>query len=91
MLAVRSDAKMLRALMPNPNKSPLFRCPNCNALYQVVRAKVGPETVDLKTACCICSGPLVAREGQFVLKYFLLRKAARARAGQGSKRPRKQR
>jgi hypothetical protein len=32
-----------------------------------------------------------AREGQFVLKYFLLRKAARVRAGQGSKRPRKQR
>jgi hypothetical protein len=78
---------MLRALMPNPYKSPFFRCPACNALYQVVRAKVGPETVNLKTACCICSGPLVAREEQFVLKYFLLRKAARARAGQGSKRP----
>ena len=82
---------MLRALMPNPNKSSFFRCPGCNALYQVVRAKVGPETVDLKTACCICSGPLVAREGQFVLKYFLLRKAARARAGQSFKRSRKQR
>jgi len=78
---------MLRALMPNPNKSPLFRCPNCNALYQVVRTKAEPEIVDLKTTCGICSGPLVAREGQFVLKYFLLRKAARARAEQGSKRP----
>jgi hypothetical protein len=71
---------MLRALMPNPNKSPLFRCPNCNALYQVVRAKVGPETVDLKTACCICSGPLVTREGGSLSQILSLRKAARARA-----------
>ena len=50
-------------------------CPSCNALYQVVKAEAGPETVALEIACSVCSRPLVAREGQFVLKYFLLRKA----------------
>ena len=60
-----------RAHMP-PNPRPFFRCPSCKALYQVVKAEAGPETV---VACSICSGPLVAREGQFILKYFLLRKA----------------
>ena len=62
-------------LMPSPNPPPFFRCPSCKALYQVVKAEAGPETVDLEVACSICRGPLVAREGQFVLKYFLLRKA----------------
>ena len=31
--------------------------------------------VALEVACSVCSGPLAAREGQFVLKYILLRKA----------------
>jgi predicted Zn finger-like uncharacterized protein len=66
-----------RAHMPNPNWRPFFRCPSCKALYQVVKAEVGPET---EVACGVCSGPLVAREGQFVLKYFLLRKAILRRA-----------
>ena len=57
--------------MPSPNPPPFFRCPSCKALFQVVKAEAGPETADLEVACSICSGPLVAREGQFVLKYFL--------------------
>jgi hypothetical protein len=73
--------------MPGPNLVPLFRCSSCFALYQVTKAPAGPETVDLKIACQVCDEPLVAREGQFVLKYFLLRKATRLdvkRAKQGS-------
>ena len=63
-------------LMPtSPHPPPFFRCPSCKALYQVVKAEAGPETVDVEVACSICRGPLGAREGQFVLKYFLLRKA----------------
>jgi len=49
----------------------------------------GPETVELEVACRVCNGPLVAREGQFVLKYFLLREASRLdarRPRQGSVR-----
>lgn len=54
-----------------------FHCPNCNAHYQVVKVEVGPETVDREITCLLCHGPLAARDGKFVLKYFLLRKAGR--------------
>ena len=63
--------------MPDPNSVPLFRCKSCFALYQVVKAQAGPETVDPQIACRVCNGPLAAREGHFVLKYFLLREASR--------------
>jgi hypothetical protein len=63
--------------MPDPNSVPLFRCKSCIALYQVVKAQGGPETVDPQIACRVCNGPLAARDGQFVLKYFLLREASR--------------
>ena len=56
-----------------------FNCPNCNALYQVVRAEPGPETIDGEIACLVCHGPLAGRDRQFVLKYFLLRKQRRRR------------
>lgn len=74
--AIRFPAGLsaMRLVMASPNLPPLFRCSNCNALYQVVKAEAGPETVELETACSICSRPFVARDGQFALKYFLLRK-----------------
>ena len=64
--------------MPNFYSVPLFRCESCFALYQVVKAPAGTETADLEIACPVCNAPLPAREGQFVLKYFLLRKATRS-------------
>ena len=59
-------------------KSPLFNCPNCNALYQVVKVEAGPETVDRDITCRACGAPLPAREGKSVMKYFILRKAGRS-------------
>jgi hypothetical protein len=56
-----------------------FKCPNCHALYQLVKAEAGPETISGEIACCICGRPLPAREGNFILKYFLLRPANRRR------------
>jgi predicted Zn finger-like uncharacterized protein len=53
----------------------MLHCPNCDALYQVVKDKAPSGTIDRWVTCQICSGPLPAREGKFVLKYFLLRKA----------------
>jgi hypothetical protein len=52
-----------------------FSCPHCNALYHVVRGEAGPETVYRAITCPVCGGSLPEREGQFVLKYFLMRKA----------------
>ena len=75
--------------MADPNGIPLFRCKSCFALYQIVKAPAGPETADRNSACTACNVPLPAREGRFVLKYFLLRKASRVdvqRARQGSVR-----
>jgi hypothetical protein len=51
-----------------------FTCPNCNALYQIVRQEAGPETVNREITCRACGGPLPNREGKFILKYFLVRK-----------------
>jgi hypothetical protein len=43
----------------------------------VVKAEAGPETDNREINCRACGDPLAGREGKFVLKYFLLRKAAR--------------
>jgi hypothetical protein len=54
-----------------------FTCPNCQALYSLVKVEAGPETNDRELACRVCDAPLPAREGRFVLKYFLLRNGGR--------------
>jgi hypothetical protein len=56
-----------------------FTCPRCQALYQVVKVEAGPESDNREITCRACGGPLVGREGKFVLKYFLLRKAIPSR------------
>jgi hypothetical protein len=48
-----------------------FNCPNCDALYYLIKAEAGPETVDLELTCLVCNVPLPAREGPVVFKYFL--------------------
>ena len=54
-----------------------FICSHCGSFYEVVRAKELPDSVDPRITCPTCTGPLPTREAQFVLKYFLLRKANR--------------
>jgi hypothetical protein len=51
-----------------------FACPNCTALYELIKVEAGPETVHREVACRSCEAPLPGIEGKFVLKYFLLRK-----------------
>jgi len=54
-------------------QEPPFKCPNCSALYQVVRVEADDDPVahdDL--ACPVCDGPLRPRDGRFILKYFLV-------------------
>ena len=41
--------------MAKPTRREFFRCPKCNALYQLVRGKAGPETTSGgETACQVC-------------------------------------
>jgi transcription elongation factor Elf1 len=60
-----------------------FTCPNCTALYHMVRQEAGPETVYSEITCHVCGFPLPNREGKLVLKYFLLRKGARVQQWAG--------
>lgn len=56
-------------------------CPNCNAMYQVVKTEAGPETDNRQITCRACGAPLVGREGKSILKYFLLRDGGRFHRG----------
>jgi len=55
-----------------PECTSVFPLPELQRSVPNVRAKPGPETVDLEAACGLCGGALVAREGQVVLKYFFV-------------------
>jgi predicted Zn finger-like uncharacterized protein len=59
-----------------PSLFTTYKCPNCDALYQVVKVD-GSATSDREVTCRHCGAPLPRREGKFVIKYFLLRSAAR--------------
>jgi predicted Zn finger-like uncharacterized protein len=75
--------------MAAPSSIKSFTCPNCQALYQIVKVEAGPETVSQEVPCRVCGTPLAGRDGKFVLKYFLLREATRAqksRSGQKAQR-----
>jgi hypothetical protein len=56
---------------------PLYFCQNCNALYQIVKVEAGPESVSPGIICLECRAPFQERDGKFILKYFMLRTAAR--------------
>jgi hypothetical protein len=47
-----------------------FACPNCNALYEMIRQEAGSETVNSEITCCACGGPLPNREGQVRSQIF---------------------
>jgi transcription elongation factor Elf1 len=60
-----------------PSVFDLFTCPNCDALYHVIKVEAGPETDSRGIVCRACGGALAAREGNLILKYFLFRKPVR--------------
>ena len=49
-----------------------FTCPQCQSRYKLVRVKPGPQTTDRAVHCIACGNPLAARDGEDVLKYFLI-------------------
>jgi len=64
----------------------LFNCPNCGAEYKLVRVEADPTTKIRELTCVKCGGPLHARVGRFVLKYFF-RDGSRRRQILGPKGP----
>jgi hypothetical protein len=71
-MAMRSKAANIASA-----SKPFFKCPHCSALYHIIKVEAGPESDDRQITCRTCGGPLRAREGEFVFKYFLLRHAGR--------------
>ena len=64
--------------MPNTLSTP-FDCPQCGAKYKLVRAEADEQTIDRQITCRKCGAPLQGRQGNAVLKYFLVDRP-RARA-----------
>jgi predicted RNA-binding Zn-ribbon protein involved in translation (DUF1610 family) len=62
-LAMLAGADAMNNLTP-------FACPTCGAAYNVVRIEAPPTPHKGQLVCTSCGGPLIAREGRFVLKYF---------------------
>jgi DNA-directed RNA polymerase subunit RPC12/RpoP len=64
-----------------------FKCPNCGAEYEMVRAEAPPgPTTDREITCLNCGGPLPGREGGFLLKYFLVSRLRRGVVAQSSRK-----
>ena len=49
-----------------------FVCPHCAAQYKLVRVEATSSTLYREVVCLSCGAPLAAREGAYVLKYFLV-------------------
>jgi hypothetical protein len=60
--------------------STLFHCPTCTAKYEIVRVEAPPgPTTHREIVCIACGGPLHARQGKFLLKYFLVERPTATR------------
>jgi hypothetical protein len=49
-----------------------MQCPHCDAKYTVVRVEAPATPLAREVTCLSCGGPLAGREGNFILKYFLV-------------------
>jgi predicted RNA-binding Zn-ribbon protein involved in translation (DUF1610 family) len=49
-----------------------YACPTCGAEYKVVRVEAKTMVPEGRLTCTKCGGPLHAREGRHILKYFLV-------------------
>ena len=49
-----------------------FDCPNCGANYKVIRVEADSQSDNRQITCRKCGAPLQGRQGDIVLKYFLV-------------------
>jgi predicted Zn finger-like uncharacterized protein len=72
----RSGPFVAYAVVMSAHASLRINCPHCGAAYKVVQVEAPSDPVEV--ACRSCGGPLPAREGAFLLKYFLVDKRRKA-------------
>lgn len=55
-------------------KSPTMRftCANCGGVYEVMRLEAPIASSERQIKCICCGVPLRGRDGNFILKYFLV-------------------
>jgi hypothetical protein len=62
-----------------------FNCPQCGALYKLIRVEAPPSSDEREITCRNCGAVLQGREGPYILKYFMVNRpkqvAARRRRG----------
>jgi hypothetical protein len=63
-----------------------FICPGCGSDYKVVRVKAEADLPQRLIHCKVCKQPLAPIHGEYVLKYFLVRRAKAKRLGIGPER-----
>jgi predicted Zn finger-like uncharacterized protein len=67
-----SEAKACSMAEPEETRFTRFNCPNCSAQYKVVKVEA-PALANVEEVTCVnCGAALQARDGKFVLKYFLV-------------------
>jgi predicted RNA-binding Zn-ribbon protein involved in translation (DUF1610 family) len=49
-----------------------FNCPQCGALYKLIRVEAPPSSDERGIMCRNCGAPLQGREGRYILKYFMV-------------------
>jgi hypothetical protein len=54
------------------DKAKRYACRTCGTEYKVVRVEAKTTVRDGRLTCSKCGGPLHAREGRYILKYFLV-------------------
>jgi hypothetical protein len=69
--------------MPRTKGPPSYFCANCDAMYHVSKIEDEDEAADPEKTC-LGGAPFPARDGKFLLKYLMLRKAGRLRRGRVS-------
>jgi hypothetical protein len=67
MLRYNAHTLPMGPLPPAP-----IHCPHCGAKYEVVRVEAANLMEHGEVTCLSCGGPLPAREGTFLMKYFLV-------------------
>jgi hypothetical protein len=57
---------------PAQDRAEEFKCPQCQARYKIVRVNARSQTIDRPVQCKVCAQPFVSRDGEDILKYFLI-------------------
>jgi hypothetical protein len=48
-----------------------FKCPTCDALYQVVKINAGQEAIGRETTCQVCGAQFPAQQGKLISNIYI--------------------